>query len=117
MNRYFAYCGLNCETCDARIATVNHDDNLRKKVAALWSELNGVEITPEMINCVGCRIDGVKTPFCESLCRIRQCALEKSVETCGACSDAMVCEKVWMILKNNKDAQVNLGLNIAERGE
>lgn len=42
MNDYIAYCGLNCETCEARLATVNNDDALRSKVAKLWSELNGV---------------------------------------------------------------------------
>ena len=45
-------CGLNCETCEARIATIGNDDALREKVARDWSALNGVEITPEMINCV-----------------------------------------------------------------
>ena len=49
MNQYIAYCGLNCEACEARLATIHHDDVLREKVAKLWSELNGVEITPEMI--------------------------------------------------------------------
>ena len=63
-----AYCGLDCETCDARLATIRDDDELRKKTADLWTELNGVEITPAMINCLGCRVDGPKTPFCESLC-------------------------------------------------
>jgi hypothetical protein len=85
MNTYIAYCGLNCETCDARLATANDDNDLRQKVSKLWSELNGVEITPEMINCVGCRIDGVKTPYCESLCPIRQCALSRKIETCAIC--------------------------------
>ena len=67
MKDFIAYCGLDCETCEARLATVNDDDALRRKVAALWSELNQVEITPAMIHCVGCRIDGVKTPYCEKL--------------------------------------------------
>ena len=53
VNEYIAYCGLDCETCEAHIATVNNDDDLRIKVAKEWSELNGVEITPEMINCAG----------------------------------------------------------------
>ena len=60
MKKYIAYCGLDCENCGARIATINDDDALRQEVAKEWSRLNGVEITPEMINCVGCRIDGVK---------------------------------------------------------
>ena len=108
MNAYFAYCGLDCETCEARIATINNDNALREKVAALWTKLNGVEITPEMINCVGCRIDGVKTPFCDSLCPIRRCALEGSGETCGACADMSKCEKLRMITENNADALENL---------
>lgn len=59
MNQYIAYCGLNCETCEARLATINNNDALRAKVSKLWSELNGVEITPEMIFCEGCRTDGI----------------------------------------------------------
>ena len=92
------------------MATMNNDDTLRKKVAKLWSELNGVEITPEMINCVGCRIDGVKTPYCESLCPISRCASGKRAETCGSCSEIMTCEKAGMILQNNEEARRNLGL-------
>ncbi len=108
MKSYIAYCGLDCETCDARIATVNNDDALREKVAELWSELNGVTITPEMINCVGCRIDGVKTTYCASLCPIRRCASEKGIETCGECRETETCEKLGAIVRNNLDAYHNL---------
>ena len=110
MKEFIACCGLDCERCEARIATINNDDALREKVAKLWSKLNGVEITSEMINCAGCRIDGVKTPYCEALCPIRQCALGKGVETCGSCAEVMICEKVGMILKNNGEARRNLGV-------
>ncbi len=84
MNDHVAYCGLDCETCEARLATINNDNELRIKVSKEWSKLNGVEITPEMINCSGCRIPGAKTVYCDSLCPIRQCAREKQMETCGA---------------------------------
>ena len=110
MNKLIAFCGLNCETCDARIATVRNDDALRKSTAELWSKLNSAEITPEMINCTGCRLDGVKTPFCESLCPIRQCAQQRGYETCGDCSEARTCQKVQMILENNPEARRNIGL-------
>ena len=53
---------------------MKNDNELRKKVSKEWTELNGVEITPEMINCTGCRMPGVKTVYCDSLCLIRQCA-------------------------------------------
>ncbi len=108
MNDFIAYCGLDCEACEARLATVQDNYALREKVAKLWSELNGVEITPAMINCTGCRIDGVKTPYCDSLCPIRRCAMTKGFETCGDCGEARTCEKASMILGNNEEARRNL---------
>ena len=104
MKAYIAYCGLDCEACEARIATVNQDETLRRKVAKEWTELNGVEITPEMIHCAGCRVDGVKTPFCASLCPIRQCALGRGCATCGVCGEMETCETLSMITGNNADA-------------
>ena len=110
MKAYIAYCGLDCETCEARLATVHDDNALREKVAKLWSELNGVEITPAMINCAGCRVDGVKTPYCDTLCPIRQCAMGKGYKTCGDCGEVRTCEKAGMILGNNEDARRNLNI-------
>ena len=108
MNDYIAYCGLDCEACEARLATVNNDNELRIKVSKEWSELNGVEITPEMTGCSGCRIPGAKTPYCDMLCPIRQCAREKQMETCGGCPEMKYCEKVGAIIGNNPDARDRL---------
>ena len=111
MKNLIAHCGLDCEKCDARTATLNNDNTLREKVAKLWSEMNGVKITPEMINCEGCRVDGVKTPFCDSLCPIRQCALGKKHETCGDCSEMNGCQTVGLVISNNAEALGNLKNN------
>ena len=108
MNDYIAYCGLDCEACEARLATVNNDNELRIKVAKEWSKLNGVEITPEMINCSGCRIPGAKTVYCDSLCPIRLCAREKQMEAGGGCQGVESCEKVGAIISNNPDARRRL---------
>ena len=108
MKKLIAYCGLDCEKCDARKATRNNDNALREKIAKLWSEMNGVKITPEMINCEGCRADGVKTPFCDSLCPIRQCALGKECETCGDCLKTNDCKTVSTVISNNAEALNNL---------
>ena len=112
MKAYIAYCGLDCETCEARIATMNHDDVMRRMVARKWSELNGVEITPEMINCAGCRIEGAKTPYCESLCPIRQCAMSRGLETCSGCGEMERCEKLGAITEHNADALKRLKTGI-----
>lgn len=47
MNQRIGCCGLDCEKCDARIATITNDNALREKTAALWTKLNEVTITPE----------------------------------------------------------------------
>lgn len=104
MENLIACCGLDCKECQARKATINNDDELREKVAKNWSELNGVLITKEMINCDGCRVNGVKTPFCDKLCPIRQCVISKHIDTCGDCENLYSCKKIKMIISNNKDA-------------
>lgn len=108
LKELIAYCGLDCEKCDARIATINNDEELREKTARLWSKLNGAKITAEMINCVGCRADGVKTPFCDAMCTIRKCAVCKEVITCGNCDEMDQCEILGVITSDNAQALENL---------
>ena len=108
MKDMIGYCGLNCEKCDAYKATVNDEQTLREKTAKLWSELNHAPILPEHINCEGCRMNGVKTVFCDSLCVIRKCAINKGVATCGDCSELDTCQTVRAIIANNPAALENL---------
>ncbi len=103
-DKFTAYCGLDCETCEARIATINDDNELRTKVAREWSEMNQTDISPEMINCAGCRVEGIKFAYCDSMCEIKKCALSKELETCGCCTEMRTCSKVNMIIGNNKEA-------------
>ena len=56
MKKMIGYCGLDCEKCDAYLATINDDQALREKTAKLWAELNNAPILPEHINCEGCRM-------------------------------------------------------------
>ncbi len=108
MKDLIACCGLDCEKCDARIATLNNDNELREKTAKLWSELNQTQITPEMINCTGCTVGKVHTPYCESFCQIRKCALSKHYKTCGECEKMNTCDILSAITQNNPDAVKNL---------
>lgn len=108
MKDRIAYCGLDCEKCDAYLATINDDQALRERTAKRWAELNNAPILPEHINCEGCRVDGIKTVYCDSLCGIRQCALKKGVATCGDCQDLEICQTVGEIIANNPDALKNL---------
>ena len=98
MRNMIAYCGLDCEKCDAYLATINNDQALRAKTAKLWAELNNAPILPEHINCEGCRVDGMKTVYCD----------KKGVTTCGNCPDLAKCQIVGVITSNNPDALKNL---------
>ena len=108
MNKMIAFCGLDCGKCDAYIATKNNDQALREKTAKLWAELNNAPILPEHINCEGCRVDGMKTVYCQNLCPIRICALRKGVETCGQCPEMEQCPKLGVVIANSPEAYNNL---------
>ncbi len=108
MKQLIACCGLDCESCDARIATVNDDNELREKVAQTWSALNKIPIVAEHINCMGCRVDGVKTVFCSEMCEIRKCVNKKGLETCRECRELDTCQIVGTIFMHNPGAKENL---------
>lgn len=101
-------CGLDCETCDARIATMTNDSALREKTAALWTKLNGVPITPEMLHCTGCRTEGAKTLFCDKLCQVHNCVREKGFDTCADCARMDGCPTLGRIAANSPFVLKNL---------
>ena len=108
MEKLIACCGLNCATCDARIATVKIDDELRKVTAEKWKQMYGAaELTPEMINCTGCREPGVKFSHCNE-CEIRNCVKAKGYDTCGECKELETCTIVAGVHKFVPDALMNL---------
>jgi hypothetical protein len=107
MTTLISCCGLNCEGCEARIATLNDDQKLREETAAKWTEQYGATITPEMINCTGCREPGVKIGHWNE-CKIRLCAKEKGYESCAPCDEIDACELVGFVLKAVPEARENL---------
>lgn len=109
MNQLIACCGLSCEDCEARIATIKNDDNMRREVSVKWCQLNHTDqITPESINCMGCRTEGVKFAFCQSMCQIRKCVGTKGFETCGQCPDIMSCDLIKPLLEQYPVVKRNL---------
>lgn len=108
MEKLIACCGLDCATCDARIATVANDNELRVKTAEKWKvQYNVADILPEMINCTGCREAGVKFEHCER-CEIRNCVKLKGFQTCADCDKMESCPIVGNVLKYVPDALENL---------
>lgn len=108
MQKLISCCGLNCVTCEARIATMKDDDNLRKITAEKWREIyNAPGILPEMINCTGCRTEGVKFHHCLE-CEIRNCTISKGFDTCGDCTELEKCALVAPVHKYVPEALSNL---------
>jgi hypothetical protein len=107
MNKIISCCGINCEQCDARIATLANDDALRAKTAETWGQMFNANIKAADINCAGCREDGVKFSHC-MMCEIKKCAEAKNFATCGDCSEIESCETIGYVLKNVPDALTNL---------
>jgi hypothetical protein len=107
MEKVIACCGLNCATCDARIATLTNDDNLRAQTAEKWKVAFSADIAPEMINCTGCREAGVKFSHCAE-CEIRNCVASKNFQTCADCEKLENCVLLVNIHNYAPDALENL---------
>ena len=108
MNPLIACCGIDCESCDARIATVTNDNELREKTAQKWRVMYNVpDITAESINCMGCRANGAKIGHCTT-CEIRCCVNTKGFNTCGDCKEMEICQIVGFVLQNVPGAKDNL---------
>jgi hypothetical protein len=108
MKELIACCGIDCEVCDARIATVNNDNELREKTAQKWREMFGIpEITAESINCMGCRTEGVKILNCTH-CQIRNCVQTKGFATCGECGEIETCSIIGPVFEHMPEAKARL---------
>ena len=108
MEKLIACCGLDCAVCDAQIATMNNDDDLRRATVEKWTQqFNATGLTIEMINCTGCRQEGVKLGHCEQ-CQVRICVRSKGFETCADCPELETCSIVGMIHHHAPEALLNL---------
>ena len=83
-------CGLDCEVCDAYMATKANDDSLRAATAAKWTTMYNYPMKPEDIHCTGCQAQGAKIGHCH-VCAVRKCCMERGHVHCGVC-DQYACE-------------------------
>jgi len=102
-----AYCGLKCHECGAYIATQENDDEKRKEIAKLWSEVYKADLTFEDINCSGCLSEGEGLFSNCNICEIRKCAIDKQVANCAGC-DEYICDKLERFFEMVPEAKNNL---------
>jgi hypothetical protein len=106
MSEMIAYCGLDCNKCDAFIATREEDSERKKKMAERWTKSLNVEFRPEDIDCTGCMSDKI-SGWCTKVCKILPCAETKKVRTCAHCQD-YPCEKLRKFLSDEPKAAKTL---------
>jgi hypothetical protein len=108
MEKMIAACGLDCNACPARIASLTNDQDLRKKTAGEWSVAYGFDFKPEMINCHGCfATDGVQIGHCAQ-CGMRACAVAKGLANCAGCAEFNNCDKTRDFYVHCPEALANL---------
>ncbi len=103
MEKIIGFCGLICTECPAYLATLNNDDEMRKKTAEKWSEMYHADIKPEGIKCNGCTTPGHKFHHCTE-CEMRLCGIAKGVKNCGWCAE-YPCPKIKEFQKWVPDAK------------
>jgi len=79
-----AYCGIDCSACPVYIATINDDDDLRRKTAKEWGVLYNRKFNEEDILCYGCKSQ--RLFFLCAKCDIRECNVNKGIDTCSQCN-------------------------------
>lgn len=106
MEKMTAYCGLVCTNCPTYLATLNNDDEARKKTADLYAEKFGFNLKPEEINCDGCLSEnGTLISYCQE-CNIRACCRTKGLSNCAYC-DEQPCDKLKDFHKFSPDAKTS----------
>jgi microsomal dipeptidase-like Zn-dependent dipeptidase len=106
MYENIAYCGLDCNECDAYKATQAQDLERMKLIAERWTREVGTEFTAQDIECDGCKSQKL-SGWCQGVCVIRPCAETRNVITCAHCSDYQ-CEEILKFLSTEPIARENL---------
>jgi len=109
MGKMLAFCGLDCGSCEAYLATQANDEVAMKAVLEKWRvEFNHPEMSLADVLCDGCpNTTGRLVPYC-SQCEIRACAMEKGLANCAYCDEYETCEKLNGFIANVVVAKENL---------
>lgn len=102
-----AYCGISCTECPAYIATKNDDPEGRNKIARRWSQDFQLNMSPEDLVCDGCLLVGKRLCVQCMVCKIRKCAMAKTLQSCAFCTD-YPCAELGKLLAVLPDAQARL---------
>ena len=109
MSTQIAFCGLDCNACEAFIATQAGDVDAMQKIAEKWrQQYNAPEIDAAFVLCDGCsNIEGRHGGYCNH-CPVRACCLSKGIENCGHCDRLETCPDIAGFFKESPDIKARL---------
>lgn len=107
------YCGYTCpKECKFLEASVKNDPALKKEAYEIWEmkERFGVaEFDPDQIFCFGCKTTGKPVGIRLLKCDVRQCAINKKLDSCIECPELASCEKdLWKKFPDFKKAVIEM---------
>ena len=98
-----SYCGIDCATCPAYIATQAEDIEKLTTLAGEWFE-GATDYS--IILCDGCKSEDRIMKWC-SECPTRACAIDHGLENCAYCED-YGCEKLLKVFELSDEPRKNL---------
>ena len=107
-----AYCGLQCDTCPIRLATLEPDKQkqlqMRTMVANILRDRYNMVLRPdEITDCDGCTLETGRLFITCAQCNVRKCARERKHDSCAYCKD-YACEKLQAVFADQPEAKMEL---------
>jgi hypothetical protein len=112
IDKMISYCGLSCDVCPIHLATIETDENLKQilktSIAKKCLEKYAMDLQlQDITDCDGCRAKTGRLLSGCLECEIRQCAIEKNIESCAYCND-YACEKLEKQFLLDPEAKLRL---------
>jgi hypothetical protein len=87
MGQMIAYCGLDCDKCEAYTVTQSDDVPAQERLLARSrAQFNAPDLEMSSVLCDGCSSTGRHGGFCR-VCQVRACASGRNLANCAACPD------------------------------
>ena len=107
------YCGYSCpKDCVFLEASVKNDVELKKKAYETWEmkdRFGVAEFDAEKIFCFGCKTTDKPVGIRLQKCDVRNCAIDKKLDSCIECKELSACEKdLWKKFPDFKNAVIKM---------
>lgn len=107
------YCGYTCpKDCVFLEASVKNDVELKKKAYETWEmkdRFGVAEFDAEKIFCFGCKTTDKPVGIRLQKCDVRNCAIDKKLDSCIECKELSACEKdLWKKFPDFKNAVIKM---------